>query len=52
MKNLRIVDIHADFPHQVIKKRPIGQHRVLEQRFLSLLRKGAVGTVIAPIWKT
>jgi membrane dipeptidase len=52
MKNLRIVDIHADFPHQVIKKRPIGQHRVLEQRFLSLLRKGSVGTVIAPIWLT
>jgi len=52
MKNLRIVDIHADFPHQVIKKRPIGQHRVLEQRFLSLLRKGSVGTVIAPVWLT
>jgi len=52
MKNLRIVDLHADFPHEVIKKRPLGEHRVLEQRFLSILRKGSVGTVIAPIWLT
>jgi membrane dipeptidase len=52
MKNLRIVDLHADFPHEVIKKRPLGEHRVLERRFLSLLRKGSVGTVIAPIWLT
>lgn len=52
MKNLRMVDLHADFPHEVIKKRPLGEHRVLEQRFLSILRKGSVGTVIAPIWLT
>jgi membrane dipeptidase len=52
MKNVRIVDLHADFPHQVMKKRPVGEHRVLERDFLNLLRKGSVGTVIAPIWLT
>jgi hypothetical protein len=52
MKGLRIVDLHADFPHEVIKKRPLGEHRVLERRFLRLLREGSVGTVIAPIWLT
>jgi membrane dipeptidase len=51
-KNLRIVDLHADLPHEVIKKREAGQHRVLEHRFLDLFRKGSVGSVIAPIWLT
>ena len=36
----------------MIKKRPLGEHRVLERTFLNLLRKGSVGTVIAPIWLT
>jgi len=52
VKKLRIVDLHEDFPYQVIKKRPLGEHRVLERTFLNLLRKGSVGTVIAPIWLT
>jgi membrane dipeptidase len=52
MKSIRIVDLHADFPHQVIKKRPAGEHRVLERYFAKLLRQGSVGTVIAPIWLT
>ena len=51
-KNLRIVDLHADFPHEVIKKRPGGEHRVMEHRFMSLLKKGCVSAVIAPIWLT
>jgi len=52
MKGISIVDLHADFPHEVIKKRPLGEHRVLEQHFLRFLRLGSVGTVIAPIWLT
>jgi membrane dipeptidase len=52
MKPVRIVDLHADFPHQVIKKRPAREHKVLERYFAKLLRQGSVGTVIAPIWLT
>jgi membrane dipeptidase len=49
-RSIGIVDLHADLPHEVIKQREAGHHRVLENRFLSLFRKGSVGTVISPIW--
>jgi len=52
MTDLRIVDLHEDFPHEVIKRRPRGERRVLEQQFLRYLKKGSVGTVVAPIWLT
>lgn len=50
MKKIRITDLHADLPYEVIKQREAGQHQVLEHRFLNLFRTGSVGTVISPIW--
>ena len=50
MKNPRLVDLHADLPFEVMRRREAGQHRVLEERFLSLFRKGSVSAVVSPIW--
>jgi len=47
---LRLVDLHADLPYEVMRKREAGQRQVLEKRFLPLFRKGSVSTVISPIW--
>ena len=50
MQEIGIVDLHADLPYEVTRKREEGQHEVLENHFLALLRTGSVGTVISPIW--
>ena len=50
MAALRLVDLHADLPFEVMRKREAGKHQVLEKRFLPLFRKGSVSTVISPIW--
>jgi hypothetical protein len=46
----RLVDLHADLPFEVMRKREAGQHQVLEKHFLPLFRKGSGSTVISPIW--
>ena len=45
---LRLIDLHADLPYEVMRKREAGQRQVLEKRFLPLFRKGSVSTVISP----
>jgi membrane dipeptidase len=50
MEGVRIVDLHADLPLDVTRRRERGEHQVLERLHLAKLRKGNVGTVIVPIW--
>ena len=44
------MDLHADLPFEVLRQRETGHRKVLQERFLSLLKKGSVSTVISPIW--
>ncbi|MGA2665133.1 MAG: membrane dipeptidase [Nitrososphaerales archaeon] len=45
-----IIDLHADLPADVIKRRDLGERAVLETRHLPKLRKGGVTALVAPIW--
>jgi membrane dipeptidase len=49
-KGLSVIDLHADLPADVIKFRSRGEHKVMERRHLTKLRKGGVSGIIAPIW--
>lgn len=42
--------MHADLPADVAKFRDLGEHRVLDRRHLSKLRKGGVTSLVAPVW--
>jgi membrane dipeptidase len=45
-----MVDLHADLPLDVVRRRRNGERQVLETRHLQKLKKGSVSTLIAPIW--
>ena len=46
----RIIDLHADIPADIVKRRAIGEHQVLERYHLHKLRQGFVAALIVPIW--
>jgi len=47
---VRVVDLHADLPLDVTKRRAKGERQVLERYHVEKLRKGLVTGLIAPIW--
>lgn len=49
-KPLRVVDLHADLPVDITKRRARGEHGILEGYHLEKLKKGSVSTLISPIW--
>jgi len=48
--SFRMVDLHADLPLDIVRRRRKGERLVLETRHLHKLRKGSVSTLIAPIY--
>jgi membrane dipeptidase len=48
--SFRMVDLHADLPLDIVRRRRNGERQVLETRHLQKLRKGSVSTLVAPIW--
>ena len=45
-----IVDLHADLPADVIRRRDSGEHGVMERKHLPKLRRGGFSGLVAPIW--
>jgi membrane dipeptidase len=48
--SLRIIDLHADLPYDIVKRRARGEQGVLESFHLRKLREGRVTGLVAPIW--
>jgi len=48
--SFRTIDLHADLPLDIVRRRKSGTKQVLETRHLQKLRKGLVSTLIAPIY--
>jgi membrane dipeptidase len=45
-----VIDMHTDLPADVAKFRDLGEHRVLDRRHYSKLRKGGVTSAVAAVW--
>jgi membrane dipeptidase len=45
-----VIDLHADISSDIIRRRSLGEHHVLETQHLAKLRAGSVVSFITPIW--
>jgi len=45
-----IFDLHADLPADIVRRRELGEHQVLERQHHAKLTEGQIAGLIAPIW--